>query len=595
MGAHNLKELWPNWKIVSEIGRGSFGVVYRAVNIIEDQENHYSTESEAAIKVIRISPSSCKDLLEEESIVGEEQIRQYLKSVKTECLNEINALNRLKGYNNIVAIEDQGVIDLEDEYGWEIVIRMQLMRSFSEFAEQHPDYMKEKNVIEIGIDISRALMACEKFGIIHRDVKPANIFFNDKNNQFCLGDFGIARSLEKGRANQTRRGTMNFISPEVYYGRTYDTRADQYSLGVVLYRFLNDNRQPLQGIPDSHGNHRDYNQRRLAGEKLPPPSRASAAMSRLILKACAYDPQNRFPGARELYEAFMQMRQGTYRPDAGSSDPNDRTEKLRAGQRSGGDATTRLNPPRSGPNAGRVRSGQVQKDYSRIHESRPNQTGRTGNFSGTGRTGTKKTSKKGVIIAVVIAALLILAASGYYAYEHWLKPQNDLKAADEDNLESISFTAYPRSAESGVPIYEHPDPASKTYKTNMSDPMQVDAVSSDRRWGRTSYGTEGYGYIALKDVVAADQSWPEDKTEQPALSDEQLKQKTRYIVKEPDALHVEPDPYALTVKVVSENDQVMVMAFRKLKDEEWAYACWIDSSTKTETDVFGWIYREYLK
>ena len=89
-----------------------------------------------------------------------------------------------------------------------------------------------------------ALELCEKRGIIHRDIKPDNIFIND-NGDYKLGDFGVARQLEKSSTFMSRRGNQAYMAPEVYKGEWYGEKADIYSLGLVLYRLLNNSRIPF--------------------------------------------------------------------------------------------------------------------------------------------------------------------------------------------------------------------------------------------------------------------------------------------------------------------------------------------------------------
>ena len=60
-----------------------------------------------------------------------------------------------------------------------------------------------------------------------------------------LGDFGIARIAEKTQMNMSRKGTYSFMAPEVYLGQSYDASIDVYSLGVVMYMYMNDGRVPF--------------------------------------------------------------------------------------------------------------------------------------------------------------------------------------------------------------------------------------------------------------------------------------------------------------------------------------------------------------
>ncbi|MEI3503340.1 MAG: protein kinase [Anaerovoracaceae bacterium] len=82
---------------------------------------------------------------------------------------------------------------------------------------------------------ARRLEFCSKFNIIHRDIKPENIFIAPSGD-YKLGDFGIAKTVEKTRLGMSRRGTVVYMAPEVFKGEAYGSTVDIYSLGLVMYR-----------------------------------------------------------------------------------------------------------------------------------------------------------------------------------------------------------------------------------------------------------------------------------------------------------------------------------------------------------------------
>ncbi len=90
----------------------------------------------------------------------------------------------------------------------------------------------------LGMDVASALGFAHRQGVVHRDIKPDNILFDEHGNAI-VADFGIARALS-GSTNQTATqmvvGTPHYFAPEQARGRSLDGRADLYSLGVTLYR-----------------------------------------------------------------------------------------------------------------------------------------------------------------------------------------------------------------------------------------------------------------------------------------------------------------------------------------------------------------------
>lgn len=82
-----------------------------------------------------------------------------------------------------------------------------------------------------------AVMAMHNKNILHRDIKTQNIFMTS-DNVLKLGDFGISRELDIDAKAQTSCGTPYFMPPEVCEGKSYDRKADVWSLGVILYELI---------------------------------------------------------------------------------------------------------------------------------------------------------------------------------------------------------------------------------------------------------------------------------------------------------------------------------------------------------------------
>ncbi len=184
---------------------------------------------------------------------------------------------------------------------------MELLTPFNQYICDRK--LSEAEVIKLGCDICTALEICQKRNIIHRDIKPENIFVNDFGD-FKLGDFGIARKMENVTGGLSQKGTFNYMAPEVAGNGSYDGRADIYSLGIVLYRLLNQNRLPFLDTQKqllSPNERRAAVERRLRGEPLPAPCEASPTMAALVLSACAYDPNKRFSNPTAMKRALLNV------------------------------------------------------------------------------------------------------------------------------------------------------------------------------------------------------------------------------------------------------------------------------------------------
>lgn len=156
--------------------------------------------------------------------------------------------------------------------------------------------------IESGIDMCRALEVCRELNIVHRDIKPDNIFVS-ANGKFKLGDFGVARTIEKTMAGLSRKGTYSYMAPEIYNGKEYGFEADIYSLGIVLYKLLNNNRDPFlppYPAPVKYSDKTEAMVKRIQGLEMPMPANADEKLARIVFKACAHNPSERYLHPKDL-------------------------------------------------------------------------------------------------------------------------------------------------------------------------------------------------------------------------------------------------------------------------------------------------------
>lgn len=388
----SLEKIWPEWKIERRIGKGSYGAVYKAVR----QENGFNSYS--AIKVITIpqDPSEIDSLRSEGLDIN--QSITYLREMVNDFVNEIKLMQSFKGTPNIVSIEDYKVVSKTNEIGWDIYIRMELLTSFNEYTCDKK--LSEQDVIKLGCDICTALEMCESRNIIHRDIKPENIFINDFG-YFKLGDFGIARTLANLTNGMSSKGTPLYMAPEVFNSSRYDCRVDIYSLGIVMYKLLNNDLLPFIENRDQLMNpyaKSEALERRRSGEIMKPPCEASPAMANLVLRACSYNPENRFASASELKTALISVQNATYKIP--SFDPDATTSVKHKSQNL--DSTTS--------------SRQKVQDFDATTSVRHAPQSQINNTANT--FAAKKKSKTPVIIASILAAVVIIVGGGIFAYPH---------------------------------------------------------------------------------------------------------------------------------------------------------------------------------
>ncbi|MBR6784800.1 MAG: protein kinase [Clostridia bacterium] len=291
----DLSCVLPGWSAVEKIGEGSYGKVYKCIN-----NDSFGITDECAVKIISIpmNESEIREVWAENP--SEQAFKMHFREIVENFANEIKLMLTLNGSPNVVTIRSYKIIEHKNKIGWDIYICMDYLTPFTKYALKKA--FTEQEIIKFGTDLCSALEVCSKYGIIHRDIKPDNIFI-DKFGNFRLGDFGVAKQLENNVASMTRIGTMRYMAPEVYDGRKYDARADIYSLGMVMYKLLNNGRDPLTDPTKPYITDKEAaaaSEMRRKGAKFPPPCNAGRELSRIILKACEFNPDYRYSNASEF-------------------------------------------------------------------------------------------------------------------------------------------------------------------------------------------------------------------------------------------------------------------------------------------------------
>ena len=318
-----LPRQWSDYgyEIDELLGQGSYGAVYRMVkNKGTDKEEYW------ALKVIK--KNLTKKRIRAEYHNDKAAARRDFGEQFNKLAKEVNMLETFMDEKHIVQIQGSCLEKMPEENYWYAYIQMEYLMELMDYIypdeeslenndfednnfenndlknvdsedadsqntifELTEERMDTEEVIRLGIEICQALEVCHKENVLHRDIKPENIMVA-KDRTFKLGDFGLAREWDDG--SMTVTGTRNYMAPEVY-DTFYDKSADIYSLGMVLYYFANDMRLPFWDIRDSIA---QMNAR--AKGDLPEPEKAFGPMRRIILKACALDPKDRYQSAADM-------------------------------------------------------------------------------------------------------------------------------------------------------------------------------------------------------------------------------------------------------------------------------------------------------
>src|SRR5438876_10610523 len=280
------------YEIRREIGRGAMGVVYEGYDP--------SIKRIVALKTIRA-----------DQLAGGDPA-----AVIARFRREAQAAGRLN-HPNIVSIYDFG----EDGGIWYIAMEFVQGRELKECFETNERF-KIADIVRIMSQILNALDYSHRQGVIHRDVKPANIFLL-ADGSVKVADFGIAH-IEASNLTQvgTVMGTPSYMSPEQIMGLPVDGRSDLFSAGVVLYQFLTGER-PFAGSATT------TMQKVLKEEPLPPSTlnvQMPPAMDAVVRKALAKRADERFQTAQEFADAVRAATPAAVTPASaraplGHSDP----------------------------------------------------------------------------------------------------------------------------------------------------------------------------------------------------------------------------------------------------------------------------------
>ncbi len=258
------------YEIRRELGRGAMGVVYEGYDPM--------IQRVVALKTIR-----------PDQLVG-----AHAAEILERFRREAQAAGRLT-HPNIVAIYDFG----EDAGVWYIAMELVKGKELKAYFEANQRFATA-DIVRIERQILAALGYAHKLGVVHRDVKPANIFLLEDGTA-KVGDFGIAH-LESSELTQvgTVLGTPAYMSPEQILGTPVDGRSDLFSAGVILYQFLTGER-PFTG-------NATITMRKVLEEDPLPPSRfnvqIAGAMDAVVRRALAKKPEDRFATADEFSAAL---------------------------------------------------------------------------------------------------------------------------------------------------------------------------------------------------------------------------------------------------------------------------------------------------
>jgi len=274
--------------IESEIGRGAMGVVYKATDSV--------LQRTVAVKTVNMA-------------LERDQADRY----EARFYQEARAAGGLN-HPNIVTVYDAGkagdVVYMAMEYIQGVELR-------TLYAEGQP--MGASQSLAIAAQVAEGLGYAHQNGVVHRDVKPANIMVV-ANGPVKITDFGIARMRASADLTQTgvMLGSPKYMSPEQVIGKRADHRSDIFSLGVILYEMLT-------GAAPFNGENITALMYQIVNFAPPAPSTVNAAVPEMldfiIAKMLAKPLEERYQDARELARDLRECERSLAAPPAATQPP----------------------------------------------------------------------------------------------------------------------------------------------------------------------------------------------------------------------------------------------------------------------------------
>jgi serine/threonine-protein kinase len=281
------------YRILERIGEGSMGQIFRAY------DHHLETD------VVLKFPVAGEDTLQ-----GADFLSRFER--------EIRALVRLS-HPHIVKVIDVGNLEGHPYVVMQYLSGGSLQSRFESGHGSEPSPMAPSSLRDWLLDVARALDFIHEKNHIHRDVKPANILFDEHGNAF-LGDFGVIKALARDdqawRGNAATApgfllGTPNYVAPEIVMGRPFDRRVDQYALAMTVHELLTGTNCMSGGTPSATMVNQTMVVPPLLDELVPeiPPGVSDA-----IARALSKEPDDRFESCTALAHAVL-----SHLPVAGAS------------------------------------------------------------------------------------------------------------------------------------------------------------------------------------------------------------------------------------------------------------------------------------
>lgn len=233
------------------------------------------------------------------AIETDDDARAYYKKVADNTIAELTALEKLSAVTNIAAFDAHELKEKEDGIGYDLYLIAEKKQTLEQYLAESP--MTQRMALALALDLCGALADLRKAGFMHCNLKPSNILLNS-NGHFTLSDLGLFKVAQLQFASYPLRLLSSWSAPELFGDLApMNETQDVYAVGMMLYFLYNGGHAPFE---DERTSASDASAQRLAGLPFPVPLYADYEMAEMILKACAFKPEDRYASPEELKQAL---------------------------------------------------------------------------------------------------------------------------------------------------------------------------------------------------------------------------------------------------------------------------------------------------
>jgi serine/threonine-protein kinase len=267
------------FRIVSKLGVGGMGTVYRA--------EHCYIKKQVALKLLRPEITENPDAV-------------------TRFQREALAASTI-GHENIVAIDDFGRLP-----DGQVYLTMEFLDGYPLSKIIGQEALPLEQIFDVALQASHGLAAAHSMGIIHRDMKPENVFLTEEGRKVKILDFGIAKVTRADTdTNLTKTGaifgTPHYMAPEQALGQRVDHRADIYSMGIILYEMLA-GRVPFRSDSFMAVLTQHVTKEPKAPSTVAPTRGVPVELESVAMRAIRKKPEERFQDMGQLVSAVLEAR-----------------------------------------------------------------------------------------------------------------------------------------------------------------------------------------------------------------------------------------------------------------------------------------------